>query len=83
MPLNRKNRISNKKKMFKTKNKWNIATDFILNSVITDRLNEVSTSIKNNSGAGCTCRKCDNYNEYAEPNQVDGTFLCFSCRSMG
>lgn len=30
--------------------------------------------------AGCSCKKCDDFNEYAEPNQKDGTFICFSCR---
>jgi hypothetical protein len=31
-------------------------------------------------GEGCTCTKCKNFNEYAEPNQEDGTFICYPCR---
>lgn len=26
------------------------------------------------------CGKCGNFNDYAEPNQADGTFVCYSCR---
>ena len=29
---------------------------------------------------GCRCRKCKNHFEFAEANQEDGTFLCFTCR---
>lgn len=29
---------------------------------------------------GASCRKCRDFNEYAEPNQEDGTFVCYSCR---
>lgn len=36
--------------------------------------------IKNNSQQGCTCKKCGNFNDYAEANQHDGSFVCFSCR---
>ena len=30
---------------------------------------------------GMYCRKCQNFYQYAEPNQPDGTLLCYSCRS--
>jgi hypothetical protein len=30
--------------------------------------------------AGCRCKKCDNFFEYAEPNQIDGSFKCWGCR---
>lgn len=29
---------------------------------------------------GCNCKKCKEHNEYAEPNQSDGSFICYSCR---
>ena len=29
---------------------------------------------------GCSCKKCDTYDEYFEANQKDGTFICWSCR---
>lgn len=29
---------------------------------------------------GCLCKKCNDFNEYAEPNQEDGTFICYGCR---
>jgi len=32
--------------------------------------------------AGQTCKKCNEFYEYAEePNQKDGSFKCFSCRN--
>lgn len=34
--------------------------------------------IKNKDG--CSCRKCKEFFPYAEPNQEDGTLVCWSCR---
>lgn len=31
--------------------------------------------------AGMACNKCKDFNEYAEPNQQDGTHLCYRCRN--
>ena len=31
---------------------------------------------------GCTCKKCKEYYQYAEPNQDDGTLICFGCRMV-
>jgi hypothetical protein len=30
---------------------------------------------------GASCKKCQIYSEYAEPNQDDGTLICYSCRA--
>lgn len=30
--------------------------------------------------AGYICDKCSEFNEYAEPNQADGTYICYRCR---
>lgn len=30
-----------------------------------------------------TCKKCNEIYPYAEPNQKDGTFKCYSCRIWG
>lgn len=30
---------------------------------------------------GISCRKCTNFYKYAEPNQPDGTLICWSCRN--
>ena len=32
---------------------------------------------------GCKCRECSEHYPYAEPNQQDGTLLCYSCRIRG
>jgi hypothetical protein len=31
---------------------------------------------------GCTCKKCKEYYQYAEPNQEDGTLICYGCRMV-
>jgi hypothetical protein len=30
---------------------------------------------------GCFCVKCNNFHQYAEPNQTDGTLICWTCRT--
>lgn len=30
---------------------------------------------------GCDCTKCKEFYPFAEPNQEDGTLICFSCRN--
>lgn len=35
---------------------------------------------KKEKSSGCSCKKCREFNEYAEPNQDDGTFVCYTCR---
>jgi hypothetical protein len=32
------------------------------------------------SKSGHSCKRCKNYNEYAEVNQSDGSHMCYSCR---
>jgi len=36
---------------------------------------------KRQSPDGMKCIKCQTFYEFAEPNQLDGTLLCYSCRS--
>lgn len=33
------------------------------------------------SSKGCVCKRCNSLNRWAEPNQPDGKYLCFECRS--
>jgi hypothetical protein len=35
---------------------------------------------KTNNCDGCTCVKCQQFFEFAEPNQDDGTLVCWACR---
>lgn len=39
-----------------------------------------TTQVVAKKDPGCRCRKCKEFNEYAEPNQEDGSFLCYTCR---
>ena len=32
---------------------------------------------------GYHCKKCDDVFPHAEPNQKDGTLICYSCRNFG
>lgn len=36
---------------------------------------------KRNQPDGMFCCKCQSFYDYAEPNQVDGTLICYSCRN--
>lgn len=35
------------------------------------------------SGMKCAVKVCGTFNNYAEPNQPDGSHICFSCRESG
>lgn len=35
---------------------------------------------KKNNKDGCHCKKCKEYFPYAEPNQDDGSLVCYACR---
>jgi hypothetical protein len=35
---------------------------------------------KKENKEGCNCKKCKEYFPYAEPNQDDGTLICYACR---
>lgn len=39
-----------------------------------------SVKDKKENKDGCNCKKCKELFEYAEPNQSDGTFICYGCR---
>ena len=32
---------------------------------------------------GCYCAKCQNFYQFAEANQSDGTLICYTCRQRG
>lgn len=64
---------------------WQIADqmnfDFIDETKEDDYPVIVKRSSKRKSN-GCTCDKCGEIYPYAEPNQSDGTFKCWSCRNF-
>jgi hypothetical protein len=35
---------------------------------------------KKDNRDGCDCKKCKEFFPYAEPNQEDGTLICYRCR---
>lgn len=38
------------------------------------------TTEKKKDKDGCDCKKCREFYPYAEPNQEDGTLVCYKCR---
>lgn len=36
---------------------------------------------KKSNKDGCDCKKCKEKYEWAEPNQEDGSFVCWECRN--
>jgi hypothetical protein len=48
---------------------WNIADDYTAPII----------EAKSNKD-GCTCKKCKELYPFAEPNQDDGTLICYKCR---
>jgi hypothetical protein len=41
---------------------------------------EVTPVEKEKDSGGCLCKKCKEFYDFAEPNQEDGTLICWSCR---
>lgn len=39
--------------------------------------------IKSRVSTGLGCKRCHDFNSFAEPNQPDGSYVCFSCRQGG
>jgi hypothetical protein len=55
---------------------WKMATDYATNKIISDKVVA--------SGMRCCITGCNDYNEYASPNQLDGvSFVCYSCKTSG
>lgn len=52
---------------------WTFAESFC-------RLDDTPPTLKRPYPDGCNCRKCNGKNPYAEPNQKDGSYLCYECR---
>jgi hypothetical protein len=38
------------------------------------------TVTKPQAVTGVVCRECKDKNDFAEPNQPDGSYICFGCR---
>lgn len=62
---------SNLQNMFEELGEWN------------EIINTVEKKIDDEEKSGCNCVKCGDIFPYAEPNQPDGTLICYSCRNFG
>ena len=56
-----------------------ISYKYIWHDFVVDKIHLKNKST--NKSSGMVCKSCKNYNEYAEPNQNDGTFRCYGCRT--
>jgi len=54
--------------------------DFVSNDMIPSRFGKRHNSIETKSNYLAICKKCNAKNDYAEPNQKDGSYVCFECR---
>lgn len=53
-------------------------------TIVFEVLNGQAVSpVRAKTGMRCSGRFCGIYNDYAEPNRPDGSFVCFSCRQSG
>lgn len=52
-------------------------------SVTGTRRSAVMQVVEIPKGMHCCRSDCRSFNEYAEPNQPDGKFICYSCRQRG
>jgi hypothetical protein len=43
----------------------------------------VARQVQRSQGMHCCRSDCKTFNDFAEPNQPDGTFMCYSCRQRG
>jgi len=61
-----------------TTNQW-IGVPFVIPQTMPFEEPEATPEKKADKN-GCVCVRCQTFNEYAEPNQDDGTFMCYACR---
>lgn len=63
---------------------WLIQTQSLTINLVelANRIEEFLESRRNRKHPdGLVCKKCRDFYEFAEPNQEDGTLICYSCRT--
>lgn len=76
-PANAKERTGNLSSMYKygaDQSKFNYSLSMKRDGIVKSRI------LAPGEYDGCRCTKCGNFYPYAEPNQEDGTLICYSCR---
>jgi len=58
---------------------WVPGQTFTFNIPVTTQPIAIPLEKKSNK-EGCNCKKCKEFYPYAEPNQEDGTLICYACR---
>ena len=61
---------------------WNVGHSWTVREGVAFRvlLGTAQTSVAS-AVSGCHCSKCNNHFPFAEPNQADGTLICWNCRN--
>ena len=55
--------------------------DDLLKQMLEDHLKQKEANAKKKNENGMNCTQCNFFNQYiTEPNQDDGTYLCYKCR---
>lgn len=57
-----------------------VPNGFTFTIPITTQPVAASAAEKKKKSDGCNCKKCKEFFPYAEPNQEDGTLICYACR---
>ena len=71
---------------FDLKNMHQVVDDddcFMIDEQFELEFSDFDFKIEQKKSNGCICSQCEELYPYAEPNQKDGTFKCYSCRTFG
>lgn len=60
-------------------NQWNEGHGWEMTEKPSFRLLIIGALVDRHAGEGCVCTVCNDRNRWAEPNQPNGTYICFAC----
>lgn len=62
-----------------------VSDNILIRNVVVMGNNDAAMAVASpvSSGMKCAVKVCGTFNNYAEPNQPDGSHICFSCRESG
>lgn len=61
-------------------NTWTVVSGHAISDPQFTGIDSEAKPKKKNHSDGYACKKCKDFFPYAEPNQEDGTLVCYACR---